>query len=434
MSDLAMEEKLHGTVSLYDIDRDAAFRNQRLGTLMMQLPQAKGRFDYVVAESLDEALQDADFVLISILPGTFDDMEHYVHGTEPYGVFQTVGDTAGVSGLFRSLIMMPIFSQFAKAIERICPNAWVLNFTNPMTMCVQTLYHAFPKIKAFGNCHEVFFVQKILARCYLEATGETVSFKDVQINVQGINHFTWIQRATVHDVDLLPLYEAFAKRYHSVGLSGENWIHVGPFGSAERVKLDLFLKTGVIAAAGDRHLVEFLPHRPYLVDRDSIRDWRFFLTPVALRKQIMANGDASAKRIIDGEESPRITPSGEEGLAQIRALCGIETLLTNVNMPNVGQIANLPYGHVVETNALFRKDSVEPVFSGDIPDKPKRWTMPHLKIHARLLEAFEAKSLSIAKAALRLDPSTKHLDDANLSSLFEDIASRLGSALSYYSK
>lgn len=432
MSDLALEEKLEGTVVLYDIDQAAAIRNQRLGTLLMQLPEAKGRFAFQVANTLESALEGADFVLISILPGTFDDMEKYVHGTEPYGVFQTVGDTAGVAGLFRSLIMMPHFERFAKAIERVCPDAWVLNFTNPMTMCVQTLYHVFPKIKALGNCHEVFFVQKILARAYREATGKEIFFKDVQINVQGINHFTWINRATVGDVDLMPLYRDFAKKYRHVGLSGEDWIHVGPFGSGEKVKLDLFLKTGVVAAAGDRHLVEFLPHEPYLRDQESIRDWRFFLTPVSLRKQIMKNGDESAKRIIAGEESVRITPSGEEGLAQIRALCGLETLLTNVNLPNVGQIANLKKGHVVETNALFRRDSVEPVYAGRMPAKPRKWTLPHLEIHKRLLEAFDQRSLAIAKAALRLDPSTKHLDDSTLSAMFDDIAKQLGGALSFY--
>jgi len=434
MSDLAVEEQLTGTVVLYDIDQEAAKRNQRLGTLMNRLPEAKGRFDYVVADTLHEALEGADFVLISILPGTFDDMAHYVHGTEPYGVYQTVGDTAGVSGMFRSLIMMPIYETFADAIRRHCPDAWVLNFTNPMSMCVQTLYHVFPKIKAFGNCHEVFFVQKILARCYQEATGKKISFKDVQINVQGINHFTWINRATVEDVDLFPLYREFALQYREVGLSGEDWIHVGPFGSAEKVKLDLFLKTGVIAAAGDRHLVEFLPHDPYLKDLDAIRHWRFFLTPVELRKHIMSRGDQTARRIIDGLEVPRITPSGEEGLAQIRALVGLETLVTNVNMPNVGQIANLPKGHVVETNALFRKDSVEPVFSGTMPSTPRRMTLPHLKIHDALIEAFDKKSLAIAKAALRSDPSTSHLDDATLDRMFEDIAGKLKPALRHYTQ
>jgi alpha-galactosidase len=432
MSDLALEDQLHGTVVLYDIDKEAAVRNQALGTKMMRLPEAKGRFDYVVADTLDEALQGADFVLISILPGTFDDMAVYVHGTEPYGVHQTVGDTAGVAGMFRSLIMMPIFETFAKAIQRHCPDAWVLNFTNPMTMCVQTLYHGFPQIKAFGNCHEVFFVQKILARAYREATGETISFHDVQINVQGINHFTWINRATYRDVDILPLYRAFAEKYREVGLSGDDWIHVGPFGSAEKVKLDLFLRTGVVAAAGDRHLVEFLPHDPYLKDLDAIRDWRFFLTPVELRKQIMARGDAIAKRIIAGLEQPSITPSGEEGIAQIRALVGLESLITNVNLPNVGQIANLPNGHVVETNALFRKGSVEPVFTGSMPETPRHWTTPHVKIHQALLEAFDKKSLSIAKSALRGDPSTAHLDDATLERMFDEIADRLKPALRHY--
>jgi galacturan 1,4-alpha-galacturonidase len=433
MSDLALEATLEGVIALYDIDIEAAKRNAQLGNKMMQLPEAKGRFVFEVSPTLESALQGADFVLISILPGTFDDMEVYVHGTEPWGVYQTVGDTTGPAGIFRALIMMPMYEVIAKAIERHCPDAWVLNFTNPMTMCVETLYHIFPKIKAFGNCHEVFFVQRILARALKEETGIDADFKDIQINVQGINHFTWINRASYQDIDLLPLYRRFASKFQPVGLQkGDDWKHVGPFGSAERVKLDLFLKTGVVAAAGDRHLVEFLPHDWYMTNKATIESWRFFLTPVSLRKQIMKNGDASAKRILAGEEPLRITPSGEDGIAQIRALVGLETLLTNVNTPNVGQIANLPKGHVVETNALFRKDSVEPVFTGTMPNTPRKWTMPHLKTHRLLLEAFEKQSLAPARIALHGDPSVGHLDKVQIDQMFEAIAKQIELALTYY--
>ena len=433
MSDLAVESELGGNMVLYDIDYQAALNNATIGNLMMKHEKAVGQWVFTVAETLEASLEGADFVFISILPGTFDEMETYVHGPEKWGVYQTVGDTTGPSGVFRSLIMMPMYETFAKAIEKICPNAWVVNFSNPMTMCVQMLYHVFPKIKAFGNCHEVFFVQKILARALKEATGIEAPRHEIQINPQGINHFTWINYASYKDIDLMPIYRDFVDKYHAVGLSGDDWIHVGPFGSAERVKLDLFKRFGIIAAAGDRHLVEFLPHDWYMKDKAMIESWRFFLTPVSLRKQIKQNGNASAERIAQGIEAVQISSSGEEGIAQLKALLGLTNLMTNINMPNTGQIPNLPLGHVVETNAVFQRDNIQPVFTGEMPRFPAEITLRHIENHQKLLKAFDKKDLSYALEALEHDISLAHLSKADIRAMFDDIIPKIRHYLGYYS-
>ncbi len=432
MSDLAVESDLGGEVILYDIDYQAAVNNATIGNLMMKQPDAVGQWTFSVSKTLDEALVGADFVFISILPGTFDEMEAYVHRPEHWGVYQTVGDTTGPAGVFRSLIMMPMYETFAKAIERICPHAWVINFTNPMTMCVQMLYHVFPKIKAFGNCHEVFHVQQILARALKEATGIEAHRHEIQINPQGINHFTWINYASYKDIDIMPIYQDFVDKYYDVGLSGDDWVHVGPFGSAERVKLDLFRRFGVIAAAGDRHLVEFLPHNWYTKDKAIIESWRFFLTPVSLRKEIKQRGNDSAERIAKGLESVRISPSGEEGILQLKALLGLTELITNINIPNQGQIPNLPLGHVVETNAVFRRDDVKTVFTGNMPEIPAEITMKHIENHHRLLKAFDHKDLAYALEALEHDLLLSHLSKQDIKAMFDDIIPRLKPYLSYY--
>ncbi|MDY0294476.1 MAG: alpha-glucosidase/alpha-galactosidase, partial [Acholeplasmataceae bacterium] len=230
MSDLALEEELSGTVKLYDIDYDAALNNAKIGNMMMALDEAKGNFKFEVSQTLESCIEGADFVLISILPATFDEMKIYVHDPEKWGVYQPVGDTAGPAGIFRSLIMMPMFHVISKAIEKVVPNAWVINFTNPMTMCVQMLYHAFPKIKAYGNCHEVFHVQDILAKALKEETDIDAKRHEIAINPLGINHFTWINQAHYKDVDLMPIYDKFAKKYQHEGIYGDKWIHHGPFG------------------------------------------------------------------------------------------------------------------------------------------------------------------------------------------------------------
>ena len=163
MQDLALDPDLTGEVALYDIDVPAAERNRRIGTRIHEKPEARSKFVYTVAGTLEEALTGADFVLISILPGTFREMRSDVHAPEKYGVYQSVGDTAGPGGVLRAMRTNPIYEGFAAAIRAYCPRAWVLNLTNPMSACVKTLYRVFPEIRAFGCCHEVFHAQDLVS-------------------------------------------------------------------------------------------------------------------------------------------------------------------------------------------------------------------------------------------------------------------------------
>ena len=144
MNDLALTEGLTGEIALYDIDRAAAEQNRRIGERINALPEAVSRWRYTVAGTLDEALTGADFVAISILPGTLDHMAADVHLPEKYGVYQSVGDTVGPGGVLRALRTVPLFEGFARAIRDVCPDAWVINLTNPMTILCKTLLTSFP--------------------------------------------------------------------------------------------------------------------------------------------------------------------------------------------------------------------------------------------------------------------------------------------------
>ena len=88
------------------------------------------------------------------MPGTLDEMESDVNVPYEYGIYQPVGDTVGAGGYLRAMRCVPMFRFFAAKIRENCPSAWVINYTNPMTLCTRTLYEEFPKIKAFGCCHE----------------------------------------------------------------------------------------------------------------------------------------------------------------------------------------------------------------------------------------------------------------------------------------
>ena len=374
MSDLASCDDINGDVYLYDIDLNAARNNEIIGNKFNHAEGVKSHWDYHATETIEEALTGADFIVISILPGTFDEMESDVHTPEKYGIYQSVGDTAGPGGIVRAMRTIPMFEYIAEKIKENCPNAWVINYTNPMTLCVKTLYRVFPEIKAFGCCHEVFGTQKLLVRMVQEAFGvENVDRHEIKVNPVAVNHFTWLTKATYHDVDLFPYYKEFCQKFKDGYISGDaavdnNWMN-NTFRSREKVKIDLFNRFGWIAAAGDRHLAEFCEGKWYLENPQRVKDMCFGLTTVAWRKENLKERLAKSARLISGEEEVKINGTGEEGVNQIRALLGLCDLVTNVNLPNKGQIPNLPLGAIVETNAVFRANSLDPVLAGPIPQE-----------------------------------------------------------------
>ena len=372
MSDLVSCNDISGDVALYDIDFEAAKYNEIIGNKFNTAEGAKSTWNYSAVETIDTALTGADFVIISILPGTFDEMDSDVHTPEKYGIYQSVGDTSGPGGILRAMRTVPMFEYIAEKIKVCCPDAWVINYTNPMTLCVKTLYRVFPDIKAFGCCHEVFGTQKFLAHMIKETFGvKDVDRHEIKVNPLAVNHFTWLTSATWHGIDLFPHYKEFCEK-HKDGFrpdgknADDNWMN-NFFESAEKVKMDLFLRFGYIAAAGDRHLAEFCEGKWYLENPVRVKEMLFSLTPVSWRKEDLKNRLAKSERLRTGEEEVKIKGTGEEGVQQIRALLGLCDLVTNVNLPNRGQIPNLPLGAVVETNAVFRGNNLQPVFAGPVP-------------------------------------------------------------------
>lgn len=405
MSDLALESRLSGTVRLYDIEAPAAEANARIGNALSAKPGVVGRWRYEAVHSLAAALDGADFVVASILPGSFDEMAVDVHAPEEYGIFQSVGDTTGPGGLIRALRTIPQYVEIAHAVRAHCPDAWVINYTNPMSLCVRTLYEVFPAIKALGCCHEVFGTRKLLAEVAREMLGaENAAMGDIEVNVLGINHFTWIDAASYRGWDLFPVYRTFIER-HPGGfeIKGEGTWKKDWFSSAELVKFDLFKIFGLIAAAGDRHLAEFMPPW-YLKDRETVASWKFSLTPVSWRIENAKELRAKSAALASGREDFVIDPSGEEGVAIMKALLGLGSFVSNCNLPNRGQIAGLPLGSVVETNALFSRDSVRPVIAGRLPPAIEGMVAAHIARQETILKAALAGEPRAALPAFLSDP------------------------------
>ena len=416
MSDLATEKQLSGTVRLYDIDAKAAEANEFIGNKLTASDPKLSQWQYVKANGLEDALSGADFVIISILPGDFDYMDVDVHHPENHGIYQSVGDSVGPGGLMRALRTIPMYEVIANAIKSYAPDAWVLNYTNPMTVCTRTLYKVFPEIKAIGNCHEVFGTQKLLAEALAEVKGiKDVPREEIKVSVTGINHFTWLTSATYNGMDLFPIYETFAKKHYKEGYESDksgNWMN-DHFTSAHRIKFDLFLRYGVIAAAGDRHLAEFCHHKWYLKDPDTVKEWKFSLTPVAWRKQNELERIEKSEALLAEKETFEIKETGEEGVLQIKALLGLGDLVTNLNYPNKGQIAQLPHDVITETNAVLRYNSVTPVTTDPLPPAVASMIASHSANQEMIVQAGLTRDKAMAFNAFINDPLVNlSLDEA----------------------
>lgn len=372
MTDLALCGDMTGEIGLYDIDKKAALLNQRIGQRINEQKQCISKWDYEVYDSAEEVLQNADFVVMSILPGTFEEMRSDVHAPEKYGIYQSVGDTAGPGGVLRAMRTVPIYENYARLIEKICPDAWVINFTNPMSICMKALYDTFPRIKAFGCCHEVFHTQDFLCCVLHEVTGmKQPNRKEIYTDVSGINHFTWITRAYYQDMDLLALLPEFMDKYYETG-----YYEHGPadqyktdcFAYANRVKMDMYHRYGAIGAAGDRHLAEFMNNQWYLGSPTQVEEWKFALTSVDFRIRQMKERIEESEALANGSRQIELKKSDEEAVDLMRAIMGLETRVSNVNMPNRGQMGDMPIGAIVETNAVFSSDMVSPVTAGPLPN------------------------------------------------------------------
>jgi alpha-galactosidase len=425
MKDLAAEKDISGTVALYDIDKDAAAANETIGNNLMARHNP-GQWKFNAVQNLGDALRGSDFVFVSILPLDFAEMDVDVHLPERHGIYQSVGDTVGPGGIIRALRTIPMYQEIARAIRDHAPDAWVFNYTNPMTICTRTLYREFPGIKAFGCCHEVFGTQKLLVRAIEDAglaPRGSVRREEIRTNVVGINHFTWIDKASWKGLDLFPVWDAFVEKYAESGFDAggdDNWLN-NYFTSMDRVKMDLYRRFGIIAAAGDRHLAEFCPPSWYLSSPEKVKEWKFTLTPVSFRIKMRDELLRKSRDFRSGKETMTTSESGEEGIALMKALLGMGDMVSNVNLPNAGQMPLFPNGAVVETNAVFSRDGVRPVMTAGLGSALRSLTLVHVGIQEGIVEAAFERDLEKAFLVFLNDPQIHKLGLDDARALFDEM-------------
>ena len=419
MHALALTDSFGGTVRLYDLDHESARTNAELGREIQRQDATVGDWTYEPVESLSAALDGADFVVCSTQDPPAETMAKDLDIPQEYGVYQTVGDTVGPGGAMRALRSVPQYREVAAAVREHCPDAWVFNFTNPMTVCTRTLYEEYPDINAIGICHEVYHVQEWLTELAAEHLSiDDAGYEEVDVTVKGINHFTWIDEATLRGRDLFEAVDAELAARDPPSFEPGDMAAESFFVDNNEITLDLYRRYGVLPAAGDRHLAEFVPHYLGPVNEPAeIHRWGIQLTPSEYRVDTWPEAEREREAKLRGDEPITVAEPDEEMVEMMAALLGHGAVKTNVNVPNRGQVQALPEGAVVETNALLTRDSVTPLSAGGLPDPIESTVRTHVANQETLVEAGFSGDLDLAFRAFRNDPLVD-LDPTEARSLF----------------
>ena len=197
--------------------------------------------------------------------------------------------------------------------------------------------------------------------------------------------------------------------------------------------MDLFRRFGVLAAAGDRHLAEFMSRPWYLGDRDAAERWLFHLTSVAYRKKDCAEKIAASMRLASGEMQPHVVHSDEEIVELMRALLGlIPPTVSNANVINVGQMPDMPLGSVTETNCVFSCNSLKPVAAKRLPGEVNALVLRNAVNIENLCRGIRARDMRVIFEAFVNQPLCDGLPVSQAKALFSKMTAATEPYLTAY--
>jgi alpha-galactosidase len=401
LGDLALTPDIHGTVVLHDLNPSALEDIQRYGRQVFA--QHDSRFSIETTTDLERGLDGADFVVVTITTGGLPTMALDLDIPERYGIYQSVGDTVGPGGLSRALRNVPVLVGIAQAMERRCPDAWMLNLTNPLTVLTRAVTMT-TRIKAMGLCHELFGVRAGLIRMF----GGSAS--DFEVRVAGINHLIWLLDMTIRGRDGLQMVREFVAEGRTLPIPDGTVQWNEPFVDRWKLKLTLFELYDALPAAGDRHLAEFFP---YFLTDDTHQGWDYGvqLTRISNRERQVASRREDVRSAIAGELPP-VARSHEATADIVAAVTNGRSMRTIVNLPNVGQIDNLPRGAVVETLAEITSAGAQPLTVGPLPLGVLGTLEPHVVNQELIVRAALEGDRRLALQAMANDPLVHDLRKA----------------------
>lgn len=362
-----------------------------------------------------QALPGADYVVVCISTGAFESMRHDLEIPERYGIKQSVGDTVGPGGVMRSLRNIPVLLDIARDMEELCPDAWMLNITNPMTTLCRAVTRE-TSVKTVGLCHEIAGAQLTLSQIL------DVDYRSFDFEVVGVNHLPLITAIRVDGEDAMDrLRERLAEPEkladEPIHLPDEIKRELGDVASqftkrdlitSNRVKFALFERFGVLPGAGDRHLVEFFPG--FLTEEAEWgKRWNVHLTSIADREVWVDRFEEEFARLLTITEVPK-TPSGEMVAPMLDSFLRDKPRRFPLNLPNTGQCPDLPADAVVESMITARGDGL---IGGDHAHAPAMLTESLRRVVAAqemTVEAAITGDRDRAVDAMLLDPLAGRID------------------------
>jgi alpha-galactosidase len=395
--DIAITPELHGShIRLHDIDPEPLNLVHRLGQAINDA--AGGPLTLTATTNLVDALQGADFVILTITTGGLGAMRWDLEIPEKHGIYQTVGDTVGPGGLARGLRNIPVIVEIAHHMARCCPDAWLLNYTNPMSTLCRAVARETP-IRVVGLCHEYFGVRQHLAHFF------QVEPAEIACQLAGINHLTWITRMEIGGADrfseLLPLAEQILDG--SIQVDAED---SSSMADRFKVKARLLQIYGALPAAGDRHIAEFFPF--FLGEAAGYgQAYGLKRTSVAERAAWQQEARSFVEALLAGQaplEPHLAQPSGEAANRIIAALRGGKPYTGPLNLPNRGQISNLPRDAIVETLGTVSRDEITPLHFGKLPEAAAAVTTRHIANQEGIVQAALTGDHHLALQMLANDP------------------------------
>ncbi len=362
--DIICTEGLEGSeIVLEDINQKHLDDLHRCCKAILAQLGKTNQFKLGATMNLPTALRGADYVILTITTGGYGAMEHDLKIPYKYGIWQPVGDTVGPGGISRALRNIPVVVGLARAMERYCPNAWLLNITNPMSTLTRSIWRE-TDIRCIGLCHELYgtlaSLQKLLCCDNWRKEFDCVSV--------GVNHLPWIIKLRYNGQDAFPvLRKALAEGKAPASAKGPGTALDETLVGSNQVKFALFDAFGALPAAGDRHIVEFFPYFCTERTRKGAAMGVKLTTIERRREHWTPLWKKDVKDITHGRKQIEAKVSEEATSKVIAALGGLIEWKDVVNIPNAGQVPGIPNGAVVETMGLITRDHVCGLPAGEVP-------------------------------------------------------------------
>ena len=386
---LTWPELRDGTISLMDISQEPL---DLIAGFARRLVKQNGFETKIEATtSRREALDCADYVFVTIQVGgskaTWPDREL----PRKYGVDQAVGDTTGVGGVFYGTRHVPVILDICRDMAELCPNAWLLSYTNPMAIICWAV-NDYTKIKNVGLCHSVQGTSAELAR-YMGIPKEELSYW-----VAGINHMAWFLKLRWQGKDVYPLLREKFKNPTVYTAADAHW--AGP----DVVRAEIFKAFGYFNTESSVHMSEYTPYfrkRPELFEKFKLK--YLFDDAWITRRD---TEDAEFFQLIKSDEKFTLSHSGEYGSKIINSMETGKPSRVNANVTNKGYITNLPAGCCVEVPCLVDKEGIHPCYVGDLPAQCAALNRTNINVQEMAVRGIAEKDKTKIFQSVLLDPLT----------------------------